>query len=694
MSFRSLIALALLLTTTVVAQDRKPLPRFRGGANLVRVDAYVTANGAALTDLRAEDFEVLEDDAPQRVETFELIRPRGSAPQEARVEPNSVSESLAMATDAGVRVFVLFMDTLHVQVEGSYRAKNPIVTLLDRVIGQDDLVGVMTPEMSARNLTLARRTTTIEGMLRDHWFWGERGREIPSDPREQQIELCYPDSNPDMAGVAKAMIERRRESKTLDAIKDLIQHLEGVRDERKFVLLLSEGWVLHSRDERLARPIAPLPGAAPRVPGGPQEVGVDPGGKLRFDPNRDQAYDSCERERAMLAFADHQIEFRRLLQRANRANVSFYPIDPRGTVAFDDPIGPARPATPKQDADRLAARQSALKELAENTDGFWVLNTNQIDRALERLVADTNSYYLLGYYSTNPKLDGRFRRLTVRVKRAGAEVRARPGYLAPTEADLGSARVSALMDGAPAGHSTAPPSATLSRALSSVAALRGNVPLRAEATGGPGYIWFTGEIDPATLKKQEWLEGGRAHITIEHERGDVNPVVADVALEPGQRLFSLVRPEGAILSPGRYVVRVQLVPKGSSIPLQTVVNAVVPDDDALIARTGVASRRGPTTGLQYQRTADARYRRTERVRLEIPRFSQEAKIEARLVNRDGQLLPLTVSVSERLDDALQLRFIVADLVLAPLAQGEYVMEVLAAASGKKESVNYGFRVIP
>ncbi|MFN2447072.1 MAG: VWA domain-containing protein [Vicinamibacterales bacterium] len=694
MPLRLLIALVLLLATTVAAQDRRP-PRFRGGANLVRVDAYVTADGAALTDLRSEDFEVLEDDVPQRVETFELIAPRGPVPQAVRQEPNTARESLEMATDPSARVFVLFMDIWHVQVDGSYRAKNPITTLLDRVIGQDDLVGVMTPEMSARNLTLARRTTTIEGMLKDNWFWGERGQAVSPDPREQQIELCYPDGKPETTGLAKAMIERRRERKTLDALDDLIDHLEGVRDERKFVLLLSEGWVLHTRDETLARPIAQAPGAVRTIPGGPQPVRVDPEqGRLRIDPTRDQAYDSCERERAMLAFADHQLDFRRMLQRANRANVSFYPVDPRGLAAFDDPIGPVRPATPAQDRERMTARQNALKELAENTDGFWVLNTNQIDRALERLVVDTSSYYLLGYYSTNPKLDGRFRRITVRVKRPGSDVRARPGYLAPTESELASARVNALMDGAPPGHSTAPPTDTVSRVLTGLGAVRGNVPLRATATGGPGYIWFTGEVDAATLKKPEWQEGGQAHITIEHERGDVNPLVADVTLEPGQRMFSLVRPEGGVLAPGRYVVRVQLTSKRVTVPLQTTVDAVVPNEDALIARSAVALRRGPTTGLLYQRTADTRFRRTERVRLEIPKFSSEAKLEARLLNRDGQVLPLTIGLSERADEPMQRRFIVADLTLAPLAQGEYVMEVVAAGAGRKESINYGFSIVP
>ena len=111
---------------------------------------------------------------------------------------------------------------------------------------------------------------------------------------------------------------------------------------------------------------------------------------------------------------------RQLAQRANRANVSFYPVDPRGLTAFDESLGAARPRSLEEDRQRLGARQDALKTLAEQTDGAWVLNTNDTAGGLTRILADTSSYYLLSYYSTNPKLDGRFRRITVNVKRPDA----------------------------------------------------------------------------------------------------------------------------------------------------------------------------------------------------------------------------------------------------------------------------------
>ena len=59
-----------------------------------------------------------------------------------------------------------------------------------------------------------------------------------------------------MAGVAKELIARRREQTTLRALDDLVTFLEGRRDERKFVIVISSGWTLFRRNERLAAPAA------------------------------------------------------------------------------------------------------------------------------------------------------------------------------------------------------------------------------------------------------------------------------------------------------------------------------------------------------------------------------------------------------------------------------------------------------
>ena len=158
----------------VLGAAQEQMPRFRAGANLVRVDAYVSKDNVALTDLKAEDFALFEDDKPQQIENFQLVQARAPNPQSERSDPTNVREMNQQAEDAA-RVFTLFFDRMFVQVSGSYRARKPIIDTLDRVIGPDDMVGVMTPEMSPGSITYSRRTGSIERAVTDTWHWGERG---------------------------------------------------------------------------------------------------------------------------------------------------------------------------------------------------------------------------------------------------------------------------------------------------------------------------------------------------------------------------------------------------------------------------------------------------------------------------------------------------------------------------------------
>ncbi len=685
--FLRLLALPLALFVSTAPSARQVSsqePRFRGGANLVRLDVYASKDGVAVTDLTAADFEVREDNAPQQVSSFEFVTARGAVADTARVEPNTVAESRARAAQPDARVFVLFLDTAHVQVEGSYHAQNPVAALLDRVVGENDLVGLMTPDMSARNITFSPRTASIGEMLRANWTWGERGRVNSSDPRDQELLLCYPDGN-ETAGVAKALIERRHEMRTLEALEDLLDQLEAQREERSFVLLLSEGWTLPGPDERLARAL-PTAGGGRQTPGGGDPIGTTPDGRLGVGNRDGRGLQSCERERSLLALADLQTTFRLLTQRANRANVSFYPIDPRGLVVFDDPIGPMRPAGPVADGMRLTSRQNGLRTLAEETDGTVVLNTG-IDKALPRLLTDVGSYYLLGYVSTNQKLDGRYRKLSVKVNRPGVDVRARPGYLAPTTAEVAAAQ-------APARPAAA---STVDQALSRLPVGRRVAPLYLQATGGSGFVQLTVEVDRATAGAPEWLQGAQVRVDIEPADGSGGAARRSetIVLAPGARVYTLRHPDGAALPPGAYQIRVQATPSGSGtrVPATASEVVVVPTPAALLGSAALAARRSPGTGRLYAPSADPRYRRTERITLETPVLSKTATVTARLLNRAGQVMAVPVTLSERVDEPGQ-RVSLAELGLAPLAPGEYVIEIAAVDGATTATVSYAVRIVP
>ena len=75
--------------------------------------------------------------------------------------------------------------------------------------------------------------------------------------------------------------------------------------------------------------------------------------------------------------------------------------------------------------------QDFLRTMSSETGGFAVVNQNDLNDAFGKIIQENSSYYLLGYYPTNDKRDGKFRKVLVRVKRPGLQVKYRQGYTAP-----------------------------------------------------------------------------------------------------------------------------------------------------------------------------------------------------------------------------------------------------------------------
>ena len=683
----------------------QPPPTFRTEANYVRVDVYPTKDEAPVTDLTQADFEILEGGAPQKIEQFERVVIQHTGPQDTRIEPNTVRESLAMAQSSRARLIVLFLDTYHVEIEGSHNIRKPLVDALDRLIGRDDLVAVMTPEMSASDITFARKTTTIDGFLTRYWHWGERGRMIPADPIDEQYGACYPNQPPppapqdcaDQDGIAAEMIDRRHEKLVLDALEDLVGYLHNVREERKAILAISDGWLLYRPNENLARLLR-----CHGVPTGPT-VSVDPrSGRLTTkDPASAAApTTTCDLDRMRLAQLDNDRQFRDLLDASNRANASFYPIDPRGLAAFDTPLmrqdvlgSPPPIVPPSIDQAMLRGRIHSLRTLAEATDGLAIVDSNNLAGGLKRVVDDLSSYYLIGYYSSG-KLDGKFHPISVRVKRPGVRVRARRGYMAATPATAAAmARVAAASTAAPA---VAPAEAAAAHAVeAAIAPLAGytrDVPLRLQMAVGwkPGdtgsaAIWVVGELGAAATVGDSWNDGFDATIALTTP-ADATVGTGRLSVPRGGRTFRIAVTASQPLAPGDYVLRVGARAGPASIPSRETARLTVP---AAPGSTGALfTRRGAATGNREVPTADLRFRRNEQVRVEIPTSTSEP-VTARLLDRTGRPLGVPVTAGVR-DDADGSRWMTAQLALAPLAPGDYAIEIAAA----ERRMTAAFRVVP
>jgi VWFA-related protein len=121
---------------------------------------------------------------------------------------------------------------------------------------------------------------------------------------------------------------------------------------------------------------------------------------------------------------------REAYRKAQRANVTFYTIDTCGLRV--EPMGPE----PPRHTCRPGREVDFLRAIAAETGGYSAADTNNVEPGITQIFRENASYYLLGFRSTNPNADGKFRRIEVRVKRPGLLVRTRSGYTADKQKDL------------------------------------------------------------------------------------------------------------------------------------------------------------------------------------------------------------------------------------------------------------------
>jgi VWFA-related protein len=606
-------------------------------ANTLRVDLYAVRDGAAVDDLRQDELQLLEDGVPQTIDSFEHV---------------------AVASGSSrSRVFVIFVDTFHTTIEDESSARLPLVRVLDRLLDRDDLVALMTPELAAADLTFRRKADVLSDLMQADWSWARRGRRRAPGSKEALYDQCFDSTRAaDRARVAE-MKARWREETTLDALDGLVAHLGAIREERKAVLTISDGWQLFATSRTLGEPDDDKSSRSDRL----RRFGDR--GSVQGSPATPVMRVECEADRRRLALLDNSQHLRDLTEAANRANVSFYAMyAPEVTV----PAQGVSRAVPE--IDHAAARMDSLRLLADGTDGLAVVKRTAVDEALPRIVADASSYYLVTYRSSNAKLDGRFRTLSARVSRPGVRVRTRRGYRGLTTDELLSARRPAGAARAAVAVPVAPPDA------------RRPFRIRTSSWTAPegGTFWIVGELDYRTRQELEWTAGATADVTVLAADG-TELLSQTLTVKPSDGAFALRVPERGAVQPGEYAVQVQLRPDANeNVVLADTARVVMTAPRAEELGTAVVWRRGPSTGPRHVQTADTRFSRSERLRLELP-TTVPGTAAARLLDRAGQPLQVPVQVSARPDDSGQFRWIVADAVLAPLAPGQYAIEVTLGA---------------
>jgi len=649
-----LTLLVLLAAVSLRAQDG---PTTRTGTNAVRVDMYASRDGKALDDLTASDVELLEDGVPQKLDTFEHVQ-------------------VGTAGSSRARVFVIFLDTYNSDIEGSSSLRLPLIKVLDRLIGPDDMVAVMGPEMSPSEMKFGRKATVISNIMQSDWAWARRGRTERRDQKEALYDNCYPAVGGNANTPASEMKARRREKLTLDALDGLVSDLGGVREERKAVLMVSDGWVLFRENENLAASSSKRDqgGLVDRLLRRPaKEKSEETGGSKEVN------YVECEADRVALALLDDSQRLRSLTEEANRSNITFYAIDPRGIMP--DSAGGANGTAAKNTSTNSASRQDSLRFIADNTDGLLMASVNSLDAQVNRIVDDLSSYYLLTYTSSNSRLDGRFRALSVRVKREGVKARVRRGYRGRTADELVSSTsttgptIKAVMTSTPANARTPFRIRTSTWVRNSAEDAR------------QGAFWVVGELDYQTRRQLAWTAGAQAEVVVLDSSGK-EIMTRTVDLKPEDGPFGIQVPETGAIAAGEYAVSVRLRSQADE-------KAELTDTARVVLREGpslgeaVMWRRGLSTGPRYMRTADPRFMRSDRLKLELA-TAAPTPAKARILDRNHNELSVPAQVSERADDSGAFRWIVVDAMLAPFAAGDYAIEV---TQGREKQLTE-FKVVP
>jgi VWFA-related protein len=391
--------------------------------DLVTVTVSVTdKSGRAIKDLTQDDFQISEEGVPQQISVFTVEVAPGVAVSVPKVKAKAkTKESSIVATQSVIplsRKIILYVDDLHVQFGNLVRLKNAGEAFIRNSLGPNDTIALITASGMHSSDFTRDRNSVIANLKAIFPAAQSTYRPISNCPpltdyqaffistNEQAarmmgaIDIAIPDTimcanlarERDPVGMARSMIlqwsnmrtaQINNDSRTtLDGIKELAKNLQKI-EGRKTVVFLSDGLLV------------------------PQDV---------------------------------YFQLRNTIEAAVRANTVFFSINTRGLETGSIVGDISNPVDIVNDDARIhGALESEerfrsadpLSSLSSGTGGTYLHDNNDMLGQLKTVANSTQVNYVLGYYSTNTKRDGKYRKISVKVKRPRTEVSAQQGYFAP-----------------------------------------------------------------------------------------------------------------------------------------------------------------------------------------------------------------------------------------------------------------------
>jgi VWFA-related protein len=398
-------AVSLLCMTGLYPQQQQtkkpaqePRPIFKVQSNLVVVDVTVRdKKGTPVRDLRKEDFTVYEDGVPQEIVTFALENipttdeaqpetpqpvaqparePLPSAPRPAIINFSAPGAERKKDELKDRRLIVMFFDLSSLTTEDLIRSVTTAQQFVTKKATSHDLIAIAT---YSSTLQLIQDLTNDRQVLTDalkHLDPTDAGNAVEDD-------LGDPDTSDDTFVPDDVQFNVFNTDRRLSAIETVAKSYREF-PERKSLIYFSSGM---------------------------KTTGIE-----------------------------NQSQIRSTVDVANQSNMSIYTVDSRGLQALPPGGGASRGSAGgramfsgdamSRQTDSLSSSQETLTTLAADTGGAAFQDTNDLAPVFAKVVADTQSYYIVGYYSANAKEDGKFRKVRVEVHRPDVKIQHRPGYFA------------------------------------------------------------------------------------------------------------------------------------------------------------------------------------------------------------------------------------------------------------------------
>jgi len=414
---RLMLILLAVLALTPVAIGQAPTTgqqntTFRATTNFVRTDVIVKDRQERFVpDLKVDEFRVYEDGVLQNITLFtpwiggralgNLASASSAGPAAPAVE-GLILPTVRPKQDASGRLFIIFIDDLHLQPSETPRVKDLLKKVRDTLVHDNDLVGFVS-------------TGTSSIQIDPSYDYGHRRfneaieKVMGSAPSADEfIEAALTE------GAQGPQQVRYNAHVAFKTASDLLDQLAQVTERRKAFVYVSGGYHFN-------------PFAESRLAKIKEFYGVLDEGLTEEERTQDpsQTQDSIRGsefyQRTAFSTADLVNEVAQLTRAAQRANVAFYTIDPRGLIATGTDASTRAQISYADFRDFVMTQISTLQVLAEETGGFALVNSNDFDGGIRRIDSETSDFYQIGYVSSNPDPTKLRRFIKVEITRAGLQ---------------------------------------------------------------------------------------------------------------------------------------------------------------------------------------------------------------------------------------------------------------------------------